>query len=99
MTPTRVITTISSLILLSSLVACGRGEIRMTCDEPQPYQAVVPGKRVVVPDGLDPLDEFKEMPVPKADTPPRPEGSKCIEYPPPLTQTANGGRYKIWRGG
>jgi uncharacterized lipoprotein len=82
MTLTRVITTISSFILLSTLAACGRGEIRTTCDEPQPYQAVVPGKRIVVPEGLDSLDEFKEMQIPKSDTEPRPAGSKCIEYPP-----------------
>jgi uncharacterized lipoprotein len=82
MTPTRVITTISSLIVLSSLAACGRGEVRTTCDEPQPYQAVVPGQRVVVPEGLDPLDQYKEMPIPQSDSPPRPEGAKCIEYPP-----------------
>ena len=82
MTPTRVIMTISSLIVLSSLVACGRGAVRTTCDEPQPYQAVVAGQRVVVPEGLDPLDQYKEMPIPKAESPPRPEGAKCIEYPP-----------------
>jgi len=82
MTPTRVITTISSLIVLSSLVACGRGDVRTSCDEPQAYQAVVPGQRVVVPDGLDPLDQYKEMPIPKAESPPRAEGAKCIEYPP-----------------
>jgi len=84
MTPIRVETTILSLILLGGLTACGGGEIRTTCDEPQPYQAVVPSKRVVVPEGLDPLDEFKEMPIPKSDTTPRPEGAKCIEYPPSI---------------
>ena len=84
MTPTRVITTISSLIVLSSLVACGRCDVRTSCDEPQAYQAVVPGQRVVVPEGLDPLDQYKEMPIPKAESPPRPEGAKCIEYPPAI---------------
>jgi len=82
MTLTRATTTISSFILLSTLAACGKGEIRTTCDEPQPYQAVVPGKRIVVPEGLDSLDEFKEMPIPKSDTEPRPAGSRCIENPP-----------------
>ncbi len=82
MTPSRAIITITSLIFVGSLVACGKDEVRTTCDEPQPYQAVVPGKRVVAPEGLDSLDEFKEMPIPKASTPPRPEGSKCIENPP-----------------
>ena len=83
MTPSRAIATISSLIVFSSLVGCwGKGEVRSTCDEPQPYQAVVPGKRVIVPDGLDSLDEYKEMPIPQSESPPRPAGAKCIEYPP-----------------
>jgi len=82
MTPTRVFTIISILTVLSNLAACGRGDVRTTCDEPQPYQAVVPGQRVVVPEDLDPLDQYKEMPIPQSDSPPRPEGSKCIEYPP-----------------
>ncbi len=84
MTLTRVLIMILSSFLLAGIPACGKDEIRTTCDEPQPYQAVVPGKRVVVPDGLDPLDEYKEMPIPKAETPPRPEGAKCIESPPSI---------------
>ncbi len=84
MTPIRVIISALSLLLLSGLGACGRGDIKLTCDEAQPYQAVVEGKRVVVPEGLDPLDDFKEMPLPKAETPPRPKGAKCIELPPSI---------------
>lgn len=85
MIPGRTITTISSLIVLSSLAACGKDDIRSTCDEAQPYQAVVPGQRLVIPEGLDSLDQYKEMPIPEADTPPRPAGSKCIEYPPAIS--------------
>ncbi len=85
MTRIRALTAVSSLFLLGSLAACGnKDNIRSTCDEPQPYQAVVPGKRVVVPEGLDALDEFKEIPIPKSDTSPRPEGASCIESPPPI---------------
>ena len=84
MTLNQAITIISSFILLSTLAACGKDEVRTTCDEPQAYQAVVRGKRIVAPEGLDSLDEFKEMPVPKSETPPRPAGSKCIEYPPSI---------------
>jgi len=82
MTPSRTITVISSLIVASCFVGCGKEEIRTSCDELQAYQMVVPGQRVVVPDGLDPLDQYKEMPIPTSETPPRPAGSKCIEYPP-----------------
>jgi len=74
-----------SLIVLAGISACGKDEIRTTCDEPQPYQSAVSGKRIVVPDDLAPLDETKEMAVPKAETPPRPPGLKCIEYPPSIS--------------
>jgi len=84
MIPARVLTMVASAVLLGSLVACGGPTVRVTCDEPQPYQSVVGGKRIVVPDDLDPLDDFKEMPIPKAETPPRPEGSKCVESPPSI---------------
>jgi len=70
--------------LLAGLGACGKDKGRPTCDKPQKYQSIVAGKRVVVPEGLDPLEEFKEMPIPKAETPPRPEGAGCIENPPAI---------------
>ena len=70
------------LLLVVGLSACGGDEVRVTCDELQPYQAVVPGKRVVVPEGLDELEDFKEMPIPKAETPPGPDDGTCIELPP-----------------
>ena len=82
MTPNRAISAILSLVLLSGLAACGKDKVHATCDEPQPYQSVVAGKRIVVPEGLDSLEEFKEMPIPRSETPPRPEGAKCIENPP-----------------
>ena len=82
MTPSRAIVIVSSLIVASCFVGCGKDEIRTTCDELQAYQMVVPGQRVVVPDGLDPLDRYKEMPIPKSDSPPRAEGAYCIDYPP-----------------
>jgi len=84
MTPSRVIAIVSILIVSSSLVGCGKDDIRTACDEPQPYQAVVAGQRVVVPEGLDPLDQYKEMPIPESSAPPRPEGSMCVEYPPSI---------------
>ncbi len=86
MTPIRVLISAAGLLLFASLAGCFGGDkaIRDTCDEPQPYQSVVAGKRVEVPDGLDPLDEFKEMPLPKAETAPRPAGAVCIESPPSI---------------
>ena len=84
MTPSRTITVISSLIVASCFVGCGKEEIRTSCDELQAYQMVVPGQRVVVPDGLDPLDQYKEMPIPESNSPPRPKGAACIDYPPSI---------------
>ena len=74
------------LAIAGSLSACGGdGPIITSCDEPQRYQRVTPGKRIEVPDGLDPLNEFAEMPIPKSeDAPARPPGSPCIELPPKI---------------
>ncbi len=71
-------------LALSSLSACfGNKNIDYTCDEPQRYQQVSDGKRIESPEGLDPLNEFMEMPIPRAqDAPVRPPGSPCIDLPP-----------------
>lgn len=75
---------IAAMVAIACLSACGKEELlNPACDEPQRYQNVVAGKRVEVPEGLDPLNEYAEMPIPKADdAPPRPVGSRCIELPP-----------------
>jgi uncharacterized lipoprotein len=77
---------IVAISILFGLSACGGdGGIDQTCDEPQRYQRVVPGKRIEVPKGLDPLDEFAEMPIPKPEgAPVRPPGSRCVELPPSI---------------
>jgi uncharacterized lipoprotein len=84
MTPNRQMKIVLAAVLLAGLAGCGGAKVSETCDEVKAYQQVVPGKRVEVPDGLDPLEEFKEMPIPKAETPPRPPGAKCIESPPSI---------------
>ena len=75
---------IAALAILGCLSACGGNDvINQTCDEPQRYQSVVAGKRVEVPEGLDALNEFAEIPIPKAEgAPVRPPGSRCVEFPP-----------------
>jgi uncharacterized lipoprotein len=87
MTRTRATSALFGLLLIVGLSACGGDEVRVTCDELQPYQAVVPGKRVVVPDGLDPLEDYKEMPIPKAEAPSSPDDGRCIELPPLIRST------------
>ncbi len=78
---------IIAAVLLGSLAACGGNDVIQDCDEEKAYESVVAGKRVEVPEGLDPLDEFREMPIPKAETPPRPEGATCIESPPSISSS------------
>ncbi|MCH9693885.1 MAG: hypothetical protein K0U72_05200 [Gammaproteobacteria bacterium] len=75
-----------ALVVTTSVSGCfGGGDIKLTCDEPQLYQAAVETNKVVVPDSLDPLEEFREMPIPKAESKPRPAGLRCIEAPPQVT--------------
>lgn len=80
----KVCRTIIAVAIAASIASCGGDDvIDQTCDEVQRYQQVVPAKRVQVPEGLDPLNERAEMPIPKAkDAPVRPPGSPCIELPP-----------------
>lgn len=84
MNPARVGMVFTGLILLIGLSACSRDRLMAKCDEPEPYQSVVAGKRVVVPDSLDPLNEMAEMPIPKSQTPPRAEDAGCLEKPPAI---------------
>lgn len=71
-------------VLLGSLSACGGNDTVADCEDAKSYESIVAGKRVEVPDGLDPLDEFKEMPIPKAQSEPRPESAGCLESPPSI---------------
>lgn len=72
--------------IVATLAACGGdAALDQSCDEPRRYEAVSPGRKIVVPEGLDPLDELREMPVPRAeDAPQRPRGARCIELPPTI---------------
>ena len=76
-----------TLAVAGILSGCGGEDmINSSCDEPQRYQAVRAGKRIEVPEGLDKLSEFAEMPVPKAEgAAVRPKGSRSIELPPIIT--------------
>lgn len=71
-------------LILGSLTACGGKDTVASCDDATKYQSVVEGKRVEVPDGLDSLDEFKEMSIPKAETGPRAENAGCLERAPSI---------------
>jgi hypothetical protein len=74
------------LVLSAGLSACGGDDaIVVECDDGLRFQNREEGKRVVAPEGLDQLDEFAELPVPKADADaaPTPPG-RCTDMPPPV---------------
>ncbi len=79
---------LAGALLAAALGGCSMfgdaSKIKETCDEPQAYQAAQRGSPVTAPDGLDPLDAFKEMPIPEAESEPRPPGSRCITSPPAI---------------
>jgi uncharacterized lipoprotein len=74
------------LILIAAvagLAACG-GSKELTCDE-GPYQEAVSAPRIQVPEGLDNLDEIREIPLPEASPrADRPEGAPCLDRPPTI---------------
>lgn len=73
------------LFLLASVLTsgCGRAPI---CDELAFYELAEGGKRIVAPEGLDNLDEFKEMVIPEASSrAPRDLSAGCLDKPPTLS--------------
>ena len=73
------------------LGGCGSGgEIDRTCDEVRTYQLAQEGRRLEVPEDLDELDQFREMPLPEASPrPPRPAGRPCLDLPPAILGTSD----------
>jgi uncharacterized lipoprotein len=74
------------VLLVAALIvsACGSNEPKeVDCDANLKYQNRIEGKRVVAPDGLDQLNQYAEMPIPRADpsAPKMPEGV-CNDRPP-----------------
>lgn len=54
-----------------------------TCDELAFYETAEGGRRIVAPDDLDPLDQYKEMIIPEASPrPPRDLSAGCVDKPP-----------------
>ena len=72
------------LTLCAAMAACGGNDaIEVDCDKGLEFQNRVEGKRVVVPEGLDPLEEYAEMPIPKADPDAAsPPAGQSIDMPP-----------------
>jgi uncharacterized lipoprotein len=74
----------AAVALTCLLSGCGGDDnVVETCDEMQRYQAAKLNPRVQAPEGLDDLEQYKEMPIPEAtNDAPRAAGSRCIDLPP-----------------
>ena len=70
-----------------SLAACGGNDVKdEDCFAGLKYQNRTVAKRVVVPEGLDPLDDLREMPIPNADPEAAsPPAGQCVDAPPLIT--------------
>jgi len=78
---------VAALILGAAISGCGGNDtVVVDCDEGLQYQNRGVGKRVVAPEGLDQLDEFAEIPIPKADPDAaKPLPGKCVDMPPAVS--------------
>lgn len=72
------------LALGIAIASCGGNDTKQVdCDDGLKYQNLTVGQRVVAPEGLDQLDEFREMPIPEAaPEAPEPPPGKCEDMPP-----------------
>jgi uncharacterized lipoprotein len=72
------------VLLVASLAACGGNKPKeVDCEKELQFQNRELGKRIVAPEGMDQLDEFAEMPIPKADPDAAPHpGGACADEPP-----------------
>ena len=76
-----------AIVLGSALFAgCGGNDtIVVECDDDFEYENRVESKRVEVPEGLDALDAFAEMPIPRADPNAlKTAEGRCVDMPPPI---------------
>lgn len=78
----RPVTLITTTALAVCLSGCGSN---LTCDDPQAYQEAVEVTKIDAPDGLDGLEESREMVIPRSSPrDPRPPGSPCLDLPPTI---------------
>ena len=78
---------IALLLCGMSLTACGGNDtVELECDGGERFQNRTVGKRVEVPEGMDSLNEFNEMPIPEADpNAVRTAPGRCTDMPPPIS--------------
>ena len=76
---TVVIRRVLFICLIMGLGACASDPY---CEEPQPYQASVSGKRIVAPEGLDGPAEYKETKIPDVAVKTHTGEKGCVDKPP-----------------
>jgi uncharacterized lipoprotein len=82
--------TVVIVFLLLGISACSGANRAKSCDDVRRYQLAERGDPVKAPDGLDELNELREMPLPEANPrPPRPEGSPCLDLPPSVLSSGS----------
>ena len=91
MTSKAVLKALAAMSMALVAGGCGSGgEIDRTCDDVRAYQLAAEGRRLEVPNDLDSLDPFEEIPLPEASPrPPRPAGRPCLDLPPAILGTAD----------
>ncbi len=52
------------------------------CNAPEELEAIQDTPPIVVPEGLDPLDEQRALQIPTATTPPPTDPDRCLDRPP-----------------
>jgi len=74
-------------VIRMALVVClalglGACASDLNCEEPGLYESAVPGKRIVSPEGLDPLAEYKETKIPEVAQKSGEGQEGCVDRPP-----------------
>ena len=78
-------THVAMLLMLAAVFVMTGCSSAPKCDELAFYEYAEGGKRIVPPDDLDALDEYKEMVIPEASPrPPRDLNAGCLDRPPTL---------------
>ncbi len=74
----------NAFLIIGGSLLLGACADTIECNKPKLYQQAVAGKRVEVPEGMDPLVAEKELPVPKASPQAPPPPGTCLDAPPTL---------------
>lgn len=81
----------SALVLALAAVGIGGCAETAQCNKPKTYQQAKVGKHVEIPEGLDALNEDKELTIPKASPQAPPPPGACLDMPPTLRTDSSEG--------